>query len=273
MGIDNLRQKYADLKAEADRLAGGLLDIPRRAMILYSLYHDSGGNHPFPQVAAHGALWAYSYFEIGGRLGRLIGTRYFYNPTEQGYRLGLLGSFAEEFRRINRSVCVDAYTNYYFTRDFGREPGAEEVVPPALLDVLNRVHAARAAGRALSAQERKKTYEESFLFEQEVTVASGVMQAVGRFDCPFMQFLLLRPFVRMAYFPPMRMLIFRNFADKQERIDKGLRAYEYAEKMGWDHVRESMRRYGRLPRQFFRSPGDYCAALLAGASAGTGSAV
>ena len=63
------------------------------------------------QIATHGALWAYRYFEVGGWLGRVIANRYFYNAQEKQFRLGLLQSFAEGFRKVNRSVCIDTYTN------------------------------------------------------------------------------------------------------------------------------------------------------------------
>ena len=42
-----LRERYDELKAEATLLAGDLLDIPRRALILHNMYLDSGRNHTF----------------------------------------------------------------------------------------------------------------------------------------------------------------------------------------------------------------------------------
>src|SRR5262245_23354613 len=87
METATLRAKYDKIKAEATALAGDPLDIPRRVVILSNLFLDSGRNHTFSQLAAHGALWAFRYFEIGGRLGHLIARRYFYNPTERAFRL------------------------------------------------------------------------------------------------------------------------------------------------------------------------------------------
>src|SRR5262249_46994654 len=167
MGAERLKAIYADLKAEATRLAGGLDDIPRRAMVLHHLYLDSGTNHAFAQVAAHGALWAYGYFEVGGRLGRLVAYRYFYNSHEREFRLGLLQSFAEGFRKVNRQVCIDTWTNYHFAKSHGEEPGAEELMQPTLLEALNRVHAARRANVTLTAQEKFAVFRQSFRWEQE----------------------------------------------------------------------------------------------------------
>lgn len=254
MDSPSLRVEYERIKAEATHLAGGLFDIPRRVVLLYNLYLDSGRNHAFSQMAAHGALWAFRYFEVGGSVGRLIARRYFYNPSERAFRLGLLQQFADGFRRVNRLVCIDTWTNYHFAGQYGRLPGAEEIVPTSLLDALNRVHQARKSGCALSAKEKKHVFEQSFHCEQEITVAPGVAETVKAFDCPFMLFLCLRPFVRFAFFPRWKFLWFRNFAAKEERIEKGLRAYHHAERAGWDRVGASMRQYRLMPPRFFESP-------------------
>src|SRR5260370_20333208 len=101
MDTGTLRVEHDKLKSEATLLAGDLLDIPRRVSLLYNLYLDSGRNHAFSQIAAHGALWAFRYFEVGGSLGRLIGRRYFYNATERALLLSLLHEFPERVRRVN----------------------------------------------------------------------------------------------------------------------------------------------------------------------------
>jgi hypothetical protein len=254
MDTDELRAKHDEIRAEAESLAGALADIPRRVAVLYHLYLDSGRNHAFSQIAAHGALWAAGYFEAGGRLGRLIAHRYFYSRAEKAYRIGILTEFAEGFRRVNRQVCIDTYTNYHFARRHGREPNAAGVVPPNLLDALLRVHAAREAGRELDPAEKRRVFEQSFLCEQEVTVAPGVKAAVAGFECRVMKFLCLRPLVRFAYFPGWRFLFFRDFSEQSERIAKGLRAYDYAERVGWPKVRDAMRHYGVMSERFFREP-------------------
>lgn len=249
-----LRVEYDRIKTEATRLACDLFDIPRRVVLLYNLYLDSGRYHAFSQMAAHGALWAFRYFEVGGSVGRLIARRYFYNPSERAFRLSLLQQFAEGFRRVNRLVCIDTWTNFHFAGQFGQLPGAEEIIAPSLLDALNRVHHARKWGGSLSVKEKQHVFEQSFHCEQEITVAPGVAETVKAFDCPFMLFLCLRPFVRFAYFPRWQYLWFRDFAAKEERIDKGLRAYHYAERAGWDRVSASMRHYRLMPPRFFESP-------------------
>ena len=49
---------YMRIKREAEILAGDTMDFSRRAAVYHHLYQSSGGNHMFPLIAAHGALWA-----------------------------------------------------------------------------------------------------------------------------------------------------------------------------------------------------------------------
>jgi hypothetical protein len=240
---------------------GDLSDIPRRVALLHGLFLDSGGNHTFPQIAAHGALWAHGFFEVGGSLGRFIARRYFYNARERNYRLGLLEEFAADFRRVNRQVCIDTMTNYDFARAHGREPEAGKVVPAELLRALNWIHQAREAGQPLSEQEKRLVFRTSFYWEQELTVAPGVQAAVDKFQCRVMRLLCLHPLVRFAYFPRWRYLFFRNFADTTERIARGLQAYDHARRGGWAHVVRTMKNYEVMPPVFFRDPAGYVRAM------------
>jgi hypothetical protein len=261
MNLERLTERYAELKEEATDLAGGLEEIPRRVVILDRLYRDSGGNHVFSLIAAHGALWASRYFEVGGALGRFIARRYFYSPKERAYRLGLLDEFARGFRKVNRQVCIDTYANYQFVKDHGQAPGVDQILPPTLLDALHRIHEARCSGRRLTPAETRRCFEQSFRCEQEVTVAPGVKEAVSGFQCRIMKALCLRPFVRFAYFPWFRFLFFRDFSDQDERIAQGMRAFDLAERAGWTRVRKAMHHYGIMPARFFDAP-DHCFAEI-----------
>ena len=253
----DLHAVYAELKSQGETLAGDILDIRRRAMILHNLYLESAENHAFSLIAAHGALWAYRYFEVGGRLGRMIAYRYFYNKDERAFRLGLLNSFAEGFRTVNRQVCIDTYANFHFTREHGEQSGAEELVHPELLEALNRVHAAKRAGHRLNEDEKQQVFEMSFKWEQEITVAPGVAQAVAGFDCRILRGLCLKPLVRFAFFPRWRFLFFRDFSSKDERIAQGKRTYGIARATGWSRVAESLAAYRLLTPEFLAGPQAY----------------
>lgn len=100
------------MKSEAMQLAGELLEIPRRVAILHNLYLDSRGNHAFSLIAAHGALWAWNYFETGGRLGRLM-----------TYRV-LQGLLRDRRTHHARNVCVPTGSGSWV----GTSPGKHESI-------------------------------------------------------------------------------------------------------------------------------------------------
>jgi hypothetical protein len=139
MAEAELQRAHQEIRAEAVRLAGGPGDMPPRVALLHSIFVDSGGNHAFPEVALHGALWAYGFYERRGTVSRMINYRYFYDREERARRAYMLFEFSQGFKEANRSVFKDTYTNYFFTKRHGENPGAEEIVPPQLLEALNRV--------------------------------------------------------------------------------------------------------------------------------------
>lgn len=254
---ETVRATYFELRAEAEVLAGRPDDIAQRAAIHHSIYRDSRGNHTFPQVALHGALWAYRFFETSGRLGDVLRHRYFYTRREREYRMGLLNQFAQGFKAVNRLVFVDTYTNYYFTQHFGHHPVAANLLHPDLLSALNGVHAARRSGTSLSATEKRHVYTQALLYEQELTVAPGVQAEIEKFDCPILRACCLKPVVHFAYFPRQTYFWFRNFADKKERIERAMRSQDLAEAAGWSTVVETMRDYAVLPDAFFHDRTGY----------------
>ena len=118
-GIDPA-EAFERINAEARRVAGGPGDMPQRVALLHAIFRDSGGNHCFPEVALHGALWAYGFYERRGTVNRMIDYRYFYDREERARRSYMLFEFAQGFKQANRSVFIDTYTNYYFTQALRR---------------------------------------------------------------------------------------------------------------------------------------------------------
>lgn len=257
-GADSaLAAAYRGVREGAHRLAGGPGDMPPRVALLHSIFVDSGGNHTFPEVALHGALWAYGFYERRGTISRLITQRYFYDREERARRAYMLFEFSQGFKTANRSVFIDTYINYVFTKRHGESPGAEELVAPELLDALNRVHHAARSGKRLSRAERARTFETALLFEQESTVGPKVREEVSKFDCPILRNLVLRPLVRFVYFPRSSYMLFHDFGNTDERISKATRSHELAERAGWERVAASIRLHGVLPPRFFADPLRY----------------
>lgn len=243
MEID-LQLEWEKIRAEAAEKAGEPGDIPQRAQELHKIFLDSGKNHTFPEVALHGALWAYGYFESKGKLGQIIQWRYFYNAKERGYRMGLLSHFAEIFKTANRKVFIDTYSNYFFSKRFGRIAGVEAFIPAELLSTLNEMHEAREKGLTLSIADREKVYVSSLKFEQERSVSPILQEAFENFSCPILTWLCMKPVVRFRYFPKTRIFWFKDFANQPERINRAIESLRIAEAAGWDKVASSMHTYG-----------------------------
>jgi hypothetical protein len=106
-------------------------------------------------------------------------------------------------------------------------------------------------------------FEKALLFEQERTVGPAVREEVSKFDCPVLTSLVLRPIVRFAYFPRTTMMIFRDFGETDERIEKAIRSYELAERAGWSGVTDAIRYQGVLPDRCLDDPLAYADELRA----------
>jgi hypothetical protein len=257
--MDALHDDYAALRSEATRLAGGLRDLAQRATVYHHLFAASGGNHAFPLIASHGALWAGGYFRRALRLGDLLSWQYLASPVRRQAQLQSLADFADAFRDINRRVCIDTYTMFHFTARHGRNPAAAEFVSADLLEPLNRLHDARRERRELPDAEKREIFEAHFLWEQRCVVGPAIAQAIEEFHWPLVKALALRPPVRFAYFPRGVRMWFRNFASREERIANGLRAFDMAAAAGWDFVELALRHYAVLPDAFFVNPRTYFA--------------
>jgi hypothetical protein len=252
---------FAAVRADAVRLAGEPGDIPQRAVFLHEIFVDSSGNHAFPEVALHGALWAKNFFSEASELESVavaIGL------TDIGV-LSRLQAAGEEFglalQTANRQVFIDTYTNYYFTKRVGAQPGADRFVQRELLDALNAMHLRTAARDPLTQPERRALFLRALAREQEETVAPRVAAAVAAIDPPEARPVFLRPIVRFSYFPFGTVFFFDDFSNKAERIARATDAYDLAEQVGWPDVADAMRDYGTLPDEYFADRAGYAQRL------------
>jgi hypothetical protein len=261
--MDDLDRDYEALTREATRLAGGLRDLAQRATVYHHLFRASGGNHAFPLIAAHGALWAGDYFRVGQRLAGLLSWQYAWSAATRRKCLQQVEAFADAFRDINRRVCVDTYVSFHLTARYGDDERITRFVEGEQLRVLRLVHAARRAGRELPDAQKREVFLAHFLDEQRRVVGPAIEQAVAAFDWPLVRFLALKPWIRFAYFPQREPFWFANFADRDERIAKGLQAFDRAAQAGWAHVEQSLGDYRILPETLLRNPDQYFATFRA----------
>lgn len=143
MVYESIDAEVQAIRASATALAGNNGDLIQRASVYHHLYADSGGNHCFPLLAAHGALWARGYFRAGIRFGSLVATGRRLIGDDADLLMSKLKTFAEEFRDINRRVCVETVFIYRLTAEPRFAKRAELMVPPTLLTQMDRCHHAR----------------------------------------------------------------------------------------------------------------------------------
>ncbi|WP_010587512.1 hypothetical protein [Schlesneria paludicola] len=254
---ERLAHSFFERQEEAHKLAGGLAALSRRATLYRHLYLASRGNHTFPLIAAHGALWSGGYFRFGMSLGSVLSWQYFGRPERRRQQQEKLVEFADVFREINRRVCIDSYVNFHFSREFGQHANASDFIPSELLDPLNRMHAAIAADRELSEREKQIVFEAHFRHEQAHVVGPTLIEAVQAFDWPLVREIALRPRIRFAYFPGRTTMQFCNFASQAERLEKGMTAFTLAAQVGWSNVDAALRLYRVLPDAYFSAPFAY----------------
>lgn len=171
-----------------------------------------------------------------------------------------LASFAEQFRDINRRVCVETFFIYQLTADPRLAGSAERLVPEHLLVEMGRCHHARRAGRLLPDAKRRELFEAFFLWEQANIVGPSIQQAFTNFDWPLIRSLALRPKIRFSYFARSP-LAFRNFSDTNERIEKGIAAFDRACARGWREVERALDDYSVMPSAFAADPSRFFLAM------------
>ena len=112
-------EAYEALRMDGYAMAGELDDLARRADVYRTMFRASGQRNVFPLIAAHGALWAVGYFELGKLGGMLMSLPYLLTPALRREKLAGLKVFADKFKDINRRVCAESYAIYHYTRVHG----------------------------------------------------------------------------------------------------------------------------------------------------------
>ncbi len=253
----NLHILYASLREEAERLAGAPEDMRQRARLHLSIWQDSGRNFAFPLLAAHGALWGERHIRRGLVASYLFGLI----SVDRDTKRRVASAFTRELQEINRQVCIETYVNYHLTREVGH--AAAEIIGPEVTTLLCKCHDARRAGRALSYEDRRALYAGFLNFEQDEVVAPKVTAAVERFDWPLLRRLALKSPVRFSFFKGSEVLWFRALDETSQRIKNGLKAYDIAERHGWQAVEDSLKAY---PDTSARRPCRICARLCPAAA-------
>ena len=135
------------------------------------------------------------------------------------------------------------------------------VCKPGSVEILNKCHEAANSGRQFSLDEKRELFKKFFLWEQERVVGLAVDDALANFYCNIIKWLALKPRIRFSYFPSSRRLVFNNFSNMDERIEKGQAAFEMAASLGWNKVEECLKKYRIMSKEFHENAEKYYTAL------------
>ncbi len=223
------------IAADARRLAGRPDQLARRASIYRDLYIESGRNFIFPLIAAHGAVWGCWYLIVGQLFARVFNLVDWRTPPSHK-RVESFDRFVDAIKVINSDVMIECYITFHLSRTLGRHPITEARIAPSLIELLLDMHTATREGQLQSLDAQRRLYECFFRHEQERVAAPAVSNAFAQLDWPAMHALSRKPWVWLAYFHKGRSLNFKDFSHPDERIEKGLVAFDRAAELGWANI-------------------------------------
>jgi hypothetical protein len=248
---------YEAIHADAVRLGGRLDDMTQRAVVYHHLFAISGGNFIFPLIAAHGALWARWYLVAAAAAAHVLSVVDITTRQPRADKMRAYGAFVAALKSVNRDVMVETYTIFHFSRLYGRHAILEQIVSEPLLSDLLHCQDLVRSGEVMTAQQQRAFYENFFRWEQQRVVGPVVDEAFARFDWPLMKQLCLRPWIWFSYFRVGRSLVFKNFADAEERVGKGMAAFDWAAAKGWTAITANLTRNPLFPKAFSPDPNVY----------------
>ena len=241
-------ETVAALFDRAEAAAGRPESLRTRAAAYLALYRASNGVCAFALVAAHGAIWA-SWYLVCAKLAAMVFA--LCDPTgpyRPRHRYKCFAAYIGVLKEINRTVMVATYLIVNGVRELGSERLIVEGFPPAIVRDYERFMASGATPDDL-----RDLYHRHFLWEQDRVVSTMLDDAFTQFDWPFMAGMCQQPWVWFSYFRIGRSMNFRRFTDQEERVEKGLLAYDRAAERGFPDL---ARMTSRLIRLFDRVLGQ-----------------
>ena len=235
------QKRHDEIHAQATLLAGPPRNLCKRAVQYHHIYRASHGIFCFALIAAHGAVWAQWYLKVAW-LGALVLAAFDRRaPGNFRTRMAHFDAYTGALKDINRRVMIKAYTVFHFAKDGMADNAMTDDLPGEIVTEIRQLLAKQMSGGIVKEAEKRTLYEAFFRWEQDNAVGPSVEAAMAAFDWPLMRNLCLRPWVWFSYFRAGRSLNFRDFTCAEERVEKGLAAFDFANHRGWNKVDRSLR--------------------------------
>lgn len=242
-------EAYDKLRKLGEAVAGKPGDLVQRACVYREMFLESGGRNVFPLIAAHGSLWAVGFFRKGALGAQILSLPYLLVPGSRSEKLRAVAAFADRFKDINRKICAQAYAIYHYTKYYGGDSFIRAEIGDEFADILCACHASVKANTEFPQAMRERLFNAFLNWEQEHVVAPALGPAFAGLNWKVITRLAMKLKVDMIYLGRKFPLRFKNFALKEERIDRGMQAYHRAEEVGLPHVLATLGAYKLIPAQ------------------------
>jgi len=252
---------YEIISKDGLRLSGRLNDMPQRALIYHHIYAMSGGNFTLPLIAAHGALWARWYLFVAKFGAHALAIFDVKDKASYRDKMRSYHEYMNALKSINRTAMAANYTAFHFTRLYGDHELVSAKMPKRLVTFFLHCHQLSNTGVQMSAAEQRLFYEDYFRWEQDNIVGPAMSDALHKFDWPLAKKFCQRPWVWFSYFHPWQHLKFKTFTHTHERTQKGMAAFDWAEKKSWSKVEANLLKNPFFPRKFKFDANTYFADL------------
>lgn len=235
----------AALGLRAEQAAGRPEALRHRAQAYLELYEASNRACVFALVAAHGAIWASWYLVCAKFAAMGFAVLDPTGPYRPLHRYRCFSAYVAALKEINRTVMVATYVIIHGIQELGPDALIADEFPPDLVRDYDRLMNAPDTDATML----RDLYHRHFLWEQDRVVSDILDTAFAQFDWPFMAQLCQRPWVWFSYFRVGKSMNFRRFTDKEERIEKGLIAYDQGAAQGFGRLADvTLRTIKRLNR-------------------------
>jgi len=225
-------QLYQTIRDEAEQLGHPVSSLRGRAKGYLTVYHYSGGICSFALVAAHGALWA-SWYLVCAKLAAMvlacIDVTSRLSPRQKYLQFT---NYVNALKEINQSVMIETYVLIHTIKRIGPDYAIQQGLPETLVSG----YVTALSNTACETADLRDLYHQHFTWEQDRVVSTKLNDAFAKFSWPLMRKICQRPWVWFSYFKVGRSMNFREFTNKDERIEKGLIAFDRAKDFGFQRL-------------------------------------
>lgn len=252
---------YEIISNDAVRLGGRFSDMPQRAAVYHHLYVMSGGNFAFPLIAAHETLWARWFLFLAKIGAHFLAVFDFSCKMSRRNKMKAYHKYVNIFKKNNRDIMTQSYRVFHFTRLYGDHKFVCVTMPARLRKSFLQCHKLSLSGQKMSHTAQRHFFADFVRWQQVNISGPDFTDAYEEFDWPLAKRFCARPWVRFSYFGFGRFHRYKNYCDTEERIQKALKAFDWAAKKSWDFVENDLTSNPFFPREFTFDANTYFADL------------